>query len=303
VEVFFMKLATTTADFTRFTGYREAIRLIREAGFRYIDISIGGHAFLTEDNWREEAKEIRDYAEKLGVTFIQAHSPGGNPLSTGKQDGVVQVTERAIEISRILGVPQIVVHSGWKKEIGKEEFFELNLEFYKRLYPSMEKTGVNVLIENTTTTNMPGYYYFTTGREMVEFLEYANHPLLHAVWDTGHGITEGNQYDQLVALGKELYGIHVHDNSGRGDEHALPYTGILNMDDVINGLIDANYQGYFTFETVRALREAKSRHGARQLFERDQRLLEPSLEIQIDVERLLYTIGKYCLSAYNIFEE
>ena len=299
-----MKLATTTADFTRFVkGYRDSIRLIREAGFRYVDISIGGEVFLKSENWRDEAKELRDYAEKIGVKFIQSHSPGGNPLSRTKQDEVVQVTERAIEISEILGVPQIVVHPGWKKEIGKEEFFDLNLEFYKKIFPLMEKTGVNVLIENTSTTNLPGYYYFTTGKEMVEFLEYANHPLLHAVWDTGHGITEGNQYDQLVALGKELYGIHVHDNSGRGDEHALPYTGILNMDDVINGLIDADYKGYFTFEAIRILRESNSRHGARQVFEREQRLLEPTLEMQIDAERLLYTIGKYCLSAYDIFEE
>ena len=29
-----MKLATTTSDFTRFVGRRDAIRLIREAGFR-----------------------------------------------------------------------------------------------------------------------------------------------------------------------------------------------------------------------------------------------------------------------------
>jgi hypothetical protein len=39
------------------------------------------------------------------------------------------------------------------------------------------------------------------------------------------------------------------------------------------------------------------------VFERDIRLLEPTLEMQIDVERLLYTIGKHCLTSYGVFEE
>lgn len=298
-----MKLATTTTDFSRWlNNYAEIIRLIHEAGFRYIDIGISKRICENPD-WLDEAKRIRDYAEKLDVKFIQAHSPGGIVLRPDKQDASVKIMNRSIEICEILGVTQTVVHAGARDGIGKEEFFEENLNFYKRLYPTMEKTGVNVLIENTSSVFLDQYYYFYTGEQMVEFLQYANHPLLHAVWDTGHGNTGGSQYEHLVALGDELYGIHVHDNSGRGDEHALPYTGTLNMDDVINGLIDANYQGYFTFEAIRIFREAKSRHGARHVFEREQRLFEPALEMQIDAERLLYTIGKYCLSVYGLFEE
>lgn len=298
-----MKLATTTSDFGRFANsYEEIISLIHDAGFRYIDIGIG-KKICENENWREEAKRIRDYTEKLGMKFIQAHSPGGNPLKCDKQDEVVELTNRSIEICEILGIPQTVVHAGWKKEIGKEEFFEENLNFYKRLFPMMEKTNVNVLIENTSSSNLGDYYYFYTGEQMVDFLKYANHPLLHAVWDTGHANTEGTQYEHLVALGKELYGLHVHDNSGRGDEHIFPYFGTLNMDDVMHGLIDAKYQGYFTFEAIRALPNSNSKYGKRREFERDTRLLEPTIEMQIDLERLLYTIGKHCLSTYGVFEE
>lgn len=298
-----MKLATTTSDFGRWVDtYEEIISLIHEAGFRYIDIGIG-RRICESEGWQDEAKRIREHAEKLDMKFVQAHSPGGNPLRLDKQDNLVEITNRSIEICEILGVPQTVVHSGWRKDIGKEEFFKENLDFYKRLFPAMEKTGVNVLIENTTTKNLGNYYYFLTGKQMVDFMKYANHPLLHAVWDTGHANTEGTQYEHLVALGKELYGVHVHDNSGHGDEHTLPYFGTLNMDDVMHGLSDAGYQGYFTFEAIRVLRNANSNQGKRHEFERDMRLLEPTLEMQMDVERLLYTIGKHCLSSYGVFEE
>ncbi len=298
-----MKLATTISDFSYFAStYEQCIQLIHDAGFQYIDMNIGNY-FTNLDDCKETAKRLREFAEKLGMKFIQAHSPEGNPLLIEKQEDLVRRTNLSLEICEIMGIPQTVVHSGWMKEIGKEEYFEKNLDFYKQLFPMMEKTGINVLIENSSSYNLGKYYYFFTGQQMVDFLNYANHPLLHAVWDTGHGNTEGGQYEQLVTLGKELYGLHVHDNGGQGDEHAMPYLGTLNMDDLMNGLIDADYNGYFTFEVVAALRKSGSRFGKRYVFEKDTRLLEPTLEMQIDMERLLYTIGKHCLTAYDCFEE
>ena len=71
----------------------------------------------------------------------------------------------------------------------------------------------------------------------------------------------------------------------------------------LTGLIDADYKGYFTFEVLNALRPAKDHRQPRQIFERDTRLAEPTLEMQIDMERLLYHIGRHALTAYNCFEE
>ena len=298
-----MKLATTTADFCTWGAeYEESVRLIYEAGFRYIDINIT-RRICDSENGLEEAKRLREFAERLGMKFIQAHSPEGNPLASEQQERLLELTNRSLEICKILGVPQTVVHAGWKKGIEKDQYFEENLDFYRRLYPKMEDTGVSVLIENSSTKNLGNYFYFFTAKQMVDFLEYANHPLLHAVWDTGHGNTEGGQYEQLTTLGKELYGLHIHDNTGRGDEHIMPYFGTLNMDDVMNGLIDSGYQGYFTFEAVATLRKSGSRHGQRNVFQHDVRLLEPTIGMQMDLERLMYTIGKYCLSSYGVFEE
>ena len=300
-----MKLATTTLDFVAHDlTHEECVKRIYDAGFRYIDFGVGRN-FLEDNRWRDNAKRLRDYAESLGMKFIQMHSPEGNPLDLNERDKLVNITNRSIEVCEIMGIPQTVVHSGWKAYISEEEYFEGNLEFYRQLFPAMEKTGVNVLIENSSSKNFSPekYYYFITGKQMVDFLKYADHPLLHAVWDTGHANTEGTQYEQIMALGKELYGLHIHDNSGRGDEHALPYFGTINMDDIMNALIDVDYQGYFTFEAVTALRNSNNRHGKRHVFERDCRLREPSLEMQIDLERLLYTIGKHCLTSYNLFEE
>jgi sugar phosphate isomerase/epimerase len=186
----------------------------------------------------------------------------------------------------------------------RESWYELNTRFYRELLPTAEETGVTVLTENTTHANLPeGRFYLYTGKDMTEYIEYVDHPLFQAVWDTGHGTTEGSQYDNILALGKHLKGLHVHDNNGKADEHTMPYTGVLNLDQVMNGLLDVGYEGYFTFEVLNALRAAKDGRQPRQVFERDTRLWQPTLEMQIDMERLLYHIGKHALTAYNCFEE
>lgn len=301
-----MKLATTTGDFVKYLdNIYDNIKEIRNAGFRCVDLGLLGTEtyFADGDSWRDEIKRLREYAENLGVTFVQAHSPNATLMKAERLEQEQRWAVRSIEICELLGINNVVVHAGYGGSVSKNEWYEWNANFYRSLFPVMEKTGVNVLTENTTVNNLAhDRFYIFTGADMVEFIEYVNHPLFHAVWDTGHGISEGSQYENIMALGNHLRAIHVHDNSGRADEHALPYTGILNLDDLINGLIDVGYDGYFTFEAEQSLQPSRARN-KRQRFERDTRLLEPTLEMQIAAEKLLYTIGKSALAAYGIFEE
>lgn len=300
-----MKLATTTGDFGRYAvTTKDAIRLIGEAGFRYLDLGLGGR-FFSEENWADIAKDFREYAESLGMKFVQAHSPNNTILPYEQRyEKEFFRAKRSLEICEILGIPNVVVHAGYQRGIGKKEWYETHKRFIGDLIPTMEKTGVCVLTENTTSANLPhDSFYLYTGQDMVEFIEYIDHPLFQAVWDTGHGTTEGSQYDNIVALGKHLRGLHVHDNNGKADEHIMPYVGVLNLDQVMNALLDIGYDGYFTFEVLNALRPSKDHRQPRQIFERDTRLAEPTLEMQIDMERLLYHIGRHALTAYNCFEE
>ena len=160
-----------------------------------------------------------------------------------------------------------------------------------------------MLCEHPTKKNMPEWYFPVTGAEMVDFIVAMDHPLVKACWDTGHGNCEGNQYEHLVSMGSHLYALHINDNSGRGDEHTIPYFGTVNMGDVMHGLIDRRYKGDCTFESCNALRPAKYWPGNRHSFDADTRLSEPALFMQKKMERLMYEIGEYILKKYNCFEE
>ena len=181
-----MKIATTTGDF----GYYckndiEKLRELHRAGFRYVDLSM--YAFTRDsvymgNQWQDAVKSLKREADQLGMQFVQAHSQGGNPLDSDaeKVDFLVAATVRSIEICHMLGIRNTVVHPGYRKGISKEEWFDRNRDFYKKLFPAMEAFGVNVLIENSTSSNMGDKYFANTARDMLDFLHYVAHPHLHA---------------------------------------------------------------------------------------------------------------------------
>lgn len=296
-----MKLATTTGDFARFfEKHEDRIRHIYEAGFRYIDMDLGSDrsmkAFMAPD-WKDYAHKLREFGDMLGVKFIQAHSMGYNTFENHEK------IIRSLEVCRILGIPDTVVHAGVIDTKDKYVFFEENLKMYRQLFPAMEANQVNVLIENTTRANLEDTYYFLTGEDMKEFLDYANHPLLHACWDTGHANVEGHQYSDICALGKDLYAVHINDNRGAMDEHLMPYNGTMCLDEVMQGLTDSGYKGYFTFEASSIVWGNTSHPVKKRSFTGNSVLQEPPLFLKTELEKLLYRLGEHILKSYGCFEE
>lgn len=303
-----MKLATTSGDFDRFCeGYLERIKNVHKAGFKYIDLSLytirENDELLVLDNWKSAAKEISEYAKQNDIQFVQSHAPDVNPL---KGDDAfryaVEKTERAIEICSYLNIPCTVVHPGWDENASRDEWFEKNRRFFRELFPVMESTGVTVLHENTTNANIP-WYFSKTGKDMREFSEYVNHPLFHSCWDTGHANIEGNQYDEIIEIGDDLRAVHINDNRGAQDEHIIPFLGTLNMDEVMCALKKINFKGCFTFESGSTLRPANYWLGNRRSFDGDNRLLNPPVELQSELERFMYNAGVYILKSYGEYEE
>ncbi len=305
-----MKLATTTGDFGRYKlSYEECIQNVYEAGFRYLDLSLydvsDNNPLFFADNREENTKALKALADSLGCSFVQAHSPNTNNLGDKENaySDALFKTVRAVEICAALGIPRLVVHAGWSSRIkDKEIWFKENKKFYKEALSAAEKYGVNILCENSTVKNMGDMYYLISGKDMREFCEYVDHPLFHACWDTGHANCEGNQYDEIVSMGRHLMAVHFNDNRGSGDEHIIPFMGTMNVDEIMTALIDVGFTGPLTFECDSALRPYDYWQGDRRRFEKSKRLSNPPLELAKEMERFLYKTGECILKAYDCFE-
>ena len=303
-----MKLATTTGEFVEFrSNPPKAVRQFEGTKFKYLDFNFcesiyEGSSFVADD-WKDMIKETEEAAQELGMTFVQAHSPDGglSPLLDNQQgEDFIKYTNRSIEACGMLGIENIVVHSRAFEFMTYKEFLDLNLKFYSNLFPVMEKTGVNVLVENGPFQ----WGYVRTGKEIKEFLEYADHPLLHACWDTGHGnIITKDQYTCIKDLGDDLRALHIHDNDGINDLHTVPFAGVCSFDAIMRGLLDIDYKGYFTFESARALIPGRFRNSFSLDGKEISKVQNPTGQARHAAANLEYELGKFILMQYDCFEE
>ena len=318
-----MKLATTTGDFAAYgTTPAEQIRCFEGTGFRHLDLNLYRSIYpgspLLDARWDGLVSEAAETAAALGFDFCQAHAPCGKLHVPGEAFSVfLAATIRSIETCARLNIPAIVVHAqdigGYPSRANRRENLLRNRAFFACLMPVMEKTGVQVLVENSCDThaptrrenlrNMP-----STAAELLELIEFIDHPLVHACWDTGHANIQGlDQYQSLVELGERLRGVHIADNYGDVDSHVAPFQGTTNLDAVMQGLIDSGYAGTFTFEAGNILRNGAAwPHDRREWSHQGQpvtRLMDVPLALKRQAVALLYQIGRHILATYGCLEK
>ena len=295
-----MKLATKTGDFATFglTQF-EAAQCIAKSGFRYVDYSFfmdyDNRSGVYSENWQTYCKELREKTEKMGLCFVQAHAPMGKPIDEDNAAFLAD-TIRSIEACALLGIKNLVVHTGYMRGLSKEETFEKNLRFFNALLRVAESLGVNILAENFDKM-CTDIYWMDNAADLLEFVRFVNHPNCHAIFDVGHANLQSIPiYDQILTLGNEIYALHIHDNMGDADAHQQLFCGNLDVDGVIRALLEVGFNGYFTFE-------CKSRFNLANGGTIGESTKNLPLLIRIEEEKLLYNIGKATLSAYGCFEE
>ena len=293
-----MKLATTTGGFFPYTkSQTEALKSLAQAGFRYADYSfIADYRERTGIYGQESEKHIAQVAETadlLGVRLVQAHAPMGAPLADA--DGqLLRDTVASVEACGKWGIDNLVVHAGYAYGLSREETFQRNKEFFLPILHAAEKSGVNILVENFNKMTASNRYWTDNAPDLLVQIQCVDHPLFHAIWDIGHAnLQPMPQAEALRLLGGHVRALHIHDNAGDRDTHMPPFTGTVDMDSVMQGLVDIGYQGYFTYEVGQIVRPGG----------KDTLLGDTPLQLRVAAERYWYEMGKFVLEAYNCFEE
>ena len=252
------------------------------------------------DNWKQQILDAKAAAEECGISFVQAHAPDCSLRGGGMEIGL-RGTIRSIEACGMLGIKNMVIHSGFFPEFkyptDAEAYFEENAHFMRRLIPAMEANDVHILFENTTLKHCKdGLYFPIKGQDLRDFAAYMDHPLFGAAWDIGHAnMDQLDHYTEIMTMGKTLRAIHVHDNNGQKDQHLAPFLGCADYDSLMKGLIESGFDGYFTFEADGFFKKWRGLPSAP--------LAMPTLEIKKAAVSMLYLIGKTILEAYGVFEE
>jgi len=202
----------------------------------------------------------------------------------------------------MLGIKNMVIHSGFLPGFAYPDdmpaYCKAIAPFFRALIPAMEKHGVHILFENTTEKHCRGGYFFPIlGRDLNEIVAFMDHPLFGAAWDVGHANMDNIDHAaQIREMGGNLRAIHVHDNFGEKDIHLLPLMGTTDYDNFMQGLIAADFPGYFTLEIKNNFYFHR-----RDCFSGP--LAHPSRELKKAALQLQYAVAREILTAYNVYEE
>lgn len=263
-----MRLSTTVNFFIyeddgSYNAYREDLRHYAALGFRNLDAIFCSAANpsspLRTDRWQDWAKAMRQEAEDLGITFVQAHMPYYNfchPV-TGIIEDTEEIARRSIVCAQILGAKWTVSHPATDFAASMTEISRRkNVEYFSRHLEFAEKYGMGICIENMADFPGQGYKrsYCAQVEELCELVDtlgnkYSN---VGVCWDFGHAnLVYGDQVPCLRYLSHRLKVTHVHDNRGEFDEHRPPYLGNVNWEAIMPTLKEIGYQGDFSFEVIR----------------------------------------------------
>lgn len=316
-----MKLATSTGDFAFYVpSTAEEIVNFKDSKFKNLNLEqpTSEPAFFsaTDDDCKRLAAQWGEAAASAGVKFVVSHAPClQTPVWEAFQNKTVDAYQtkiralrRSIEVCHILGIERIVVHSCCHEDFSTDQLHKYNKMFYGDLLETAEKYNITLMTENWDHYK----YKFSTGNDLREFIDYMDHPLLAACWDTAHANIDPlardiGQYDNIIAIGDKLKGMHISDNFGDCHHHSWPFAGIINFDSIIQGLVDVNYDGYFTFEASYTMLHHRNIPYHRKPWDHNGKtvttLLDPPIELKKKAVDLLYETGKYILETYNCFDE
>lgn len=242
----------------------DCMRRLNALGIKEMDLGLAYLLFddpdITEDNWYEKGCEIRDEAERLGITFVQGHLPfrkkSFNARNQAEVDYLNSAMLRALRIAGMCKAKCMVIHPVEHPDFPEdavEEHVAENMRIYAQLMEEAHKSNVGLVFENIPRWDGRGRFG-ATATDLISIIDSYNDPLVGACWDFGHAnINMGNlQTYDIRKLGSRLKTVHVHDNRDKGDDHLCPYMGNIKWEQIFSALKEIGFSGYWVFEAETA---------------------------------------------------
>lgn len=258
-----MRLSTTNKSLSSNLSFKDSVRIIKDAGFDAYDMWLGclydnpESCVFCKDDYLKRAKELRHYADELGIVCNQAHAPHEWRLFDAEREKRLdKMVIRSIEIASVLGADIIVVHPKQYMVYSEhaEELFRINMEYFKQLIPYAEKYNIKIAIENmwqaNNGTHTPTDSVCSRAWEFCKYLDTLNSEWIVGCLDIGHVSLMATDIPEFIKTmgSKRLKALHIHDTDFIVDRHTLPFMHKIDYMAVAKALGEIGYEGDFTFE-------------------------------------------------------
>lgn len=271
------------SGFCRQTDVFSSLSEIKQAGYDGVDFPLyvytqtKGTALRSESWWRAWTQSVRDYADNLGLTAMQAHAPWDEDIPADlSYNAPSQIYARVFAACSILGCKKLVFHPvAYPYRIVSAEteqaIHAYNLRWFRELLPFAEKYGIVIELENTFDyfhLQMPGdpLRPYTTAAQLNALADGLDSPYVRLCLDTGHANIAGENIPQMITqMGTRLDCLHLNDNYGKRsgmheDLHLFPGEGNVDWQPIAASLKKIGYTGVLNLEIIASLSSLTSEH-------------------------------------------
>ncbi|MBE6591909.1 MAG: hypothetical protein E7646_07690 [Ruminococcaceae bacterium] len=281
------RISIYLGTFQRRYGVKQALEIAKNSvGVNAVDFTLSHYTRLSSPNSNstrnylyaqgesaviEYFSEIKEYADSLGITVAQTHGRGTGLYGDAENDeACLQDARLDCIATRILGAKHCVMHgppSYLLTASAPEKVRELHFKMFSSIIPHARENKIKIAYE-TGGNSGAGYKTFGLLAHADEFIK--AYERLAAIedyrnWfcccvDTGHSnMAAKHEGEPTVAdltrrLGSAVEVLHINDNEGLTDMHAIPLidadplTGSVDWWDFMKALDEISYQGYYNLE-------------------------------------------------------
>lgn len=208
----------------------------------------------------EQVKFLKGVCKDMQVEFSAVHGLDGrgfdmNTVDPDRRQGMVNDHIKAMNIAAEFKCRSYVVHVGAAHycydRISLDILRDLALKTLEQLLPEAEKLNMVIAVENS-------FEKPNSAKEVMKLINhFGNHPNMGACYDTGHahcmasapgktldkyepyfakcwwenGVEQED--DALETMQSQVVTCHIHDNTGYGDLHGMPFDGTINWAELI----------------------------------------------------------------------
>jgi L-ribulose-5-phosphate 3-epimerase len=240
---------------------RECLQLAKDAGFDGIELNFDLENDLSPHSSRDQYREIRKTADQIGIAISGLCSflywpyslTDGDPARRAR---ALELAQLMIEAAHELGTENLLVIAGstyipWlpdREPVPIDVCHRRAREAVGKLVPVAEKHGIYLNIENILFNG-----YLTTPAEMNAFVDSFGSAHVRVHFDTGNVMLFQFPEHWIPILGSRIKNVHFKEFSKKGTDHTLEsfrtlLDGTTNWPAVMDGLDQAGYRGYLTFE-------------------------------------------------------
>ena len=211
----------------------------KKLGLNFVELLFEREDNLRNPLWTKEGREkIISLSKKNNIEILSYCTDYiiSNNIFHGS---TLEHTFRVIDIGSELGMEKLVLPFFESSEITNANF----RDFKEVLDEIVSRTGNNNMVL-CLETNL-------RGSELIQALDYYNHPQIGCVFDTGNRVAFGhNIYDDIILLGDYINHIHIKDKN-KDNVNVILGAGLVKFYEVFKSLRKINYNGTYTFETTR----------------------------------------------------